>query len=127
MKKSCSVVFLSFVLFLLVSCEKSLSNDREFDYQSQKQCCDASENFFKTKYHVKGSYQCHYNTKLHKCFILISLSSSDRVIGLMDVKQNKYYGIFYLNANGIQSCKVSGRKCKSEEEWNKLVRPYMTE
>ncbi len=127
MKKSCWVVFLSFVLCLLVSCEKSLSDNRDSDYQSQKQCCDDSEKFFKTKYRVEGSYQCHYNTKLHKCFILISLSSSDTVIGLMDVKQNKYYGHFYLNADGIQSCNVLGKKCKSEAEWNNLLKPYLLE
>ena len=128
MKKIRSVISLSFlVLFLLVGCEKFSSNNREVDYKLQKQCGEDSERFFKKTYNdlFEGFHENHYNKKLNKCFIVVNNTKSYWK-SFYDVNESKLHGLY--TPDGV-SCFVFEKKCesKSEEEWDKLVKPYMEE
>jgi hypothetical protein len=91
----------------------------------------------------------HYNKQLNKCFILVEWHYHSKLAGpggsswtndmeLRDVYENFEYGEFgenhytYLNQSPSNNdevirCEVFGAKCKSGEEFNNLVRPYVNE
>jgi len=119
MKKIDSVISLSFlVLFLLVGCD-----NKKVDYQLQEQCGKRSEEYSK-KFTNSRFHQNHYNKKLNKCFILVNESEKSGK-GLFDVNESKIYGIY--STKDYLSCYVLEKECKSEEEWDSLVKPYMEE
>lgn len=128
MKRFSSVISLLFiVLLLLVSCEKSSSDNRELDYKLQKQCGEDSQRFFKKTYNssFEGFYENHYNKKLNKCFIVVN---NNKIYwkSFYDVNESKLHGLF--SPDGV-SCFVFEKKCetKTREEWDSLVKPYMEE
>jgi hypothetical protein len=130
MKKIVLIVSLLFLfLFLIVGCEKSSSNNREVDYTLQRQCGEDSEKFYKEKFSfpTPGEHQSHYNKTMNKCFLLVKDSVMETK-GLWDVNENKQYGVYYHNHNGITvNCNILDKKCKSEEEFDSLVKPYMND
>jgi hypothetical protein len=81
------------------------------------------------------NYKNHYNIKLNKCFVLINTTSyphsksNDALIikvlwGINEVK--KYGSVTRLRRQpNPTDCSVKDRICKSESEWNSLVKPYM--
>ena len=46
---------------------------------------------------------------------------------LVDINENNFYGSFSKSGEMIVFCNVSGKECKSEQEWDLLVAPYMEE
>ncbi len=93
---------------------------------------------------TKCSYINHYNRKMNKCYIVITTSifyhrrEGKRVDTLIyhilyDVLENNDFGYssLYINSkeptSQVSDCYVVDNKCKTEEEWFKLVKPYMEE
>jgi len=79
------------------------------------------------------SYQSHYNKKTNKCFIILnehgfkkSNKTSYKMKSLFNMNEKKKYGFFY-NIGKSTICNVLENKCKSEQEWDFLVKSYMEE
>lgn len=96
-------------------------------YELQEKCGKRCEERFKNNYKPEyAMYQSHYNKKLNKCFILVHFFKQN-IKALFDVNENKQYGIFSPNIEDKSSCGVLEKECKTEDEWNALVKPYMEE
>lgn len=83
--------------------------------------------------HSHSTYRCHYNQNLNTCFMLVTSRGYTKIDTkiyhnkpLFDINENKEYGFFDDKKTSI-ICILSGKKCKSGEEWNSLVKPYMEE
>lgn len=91
----------------------------------------------------------HYNTKLNKCFVFVEWHYNSpwvtpgeylwmKVINLNDVYENSKYAQFSENhythtkpqfstQEEVITCDVAGTKCKTNTEFNDLVRSYMND
>jgi hypothetical protein len=125
--------------------QNTYSSSKEEDYKLQERCGKYCDEMFKREFgngltsdessSMISSYQNHYNKKLNKCFILVKTTSYLKVKKrdvllvkeLVDINENKFYGSFSKSGEMIVFCNVSGKECKSEQEWDKLVKPYMEE
>jgi len=111
------------------------------DYESQEICSKQSKKFFQNKYGNRTTsngnrqgfsiYKCHYNKNMNKCFILITTTETMGNItwkykSIFDIKENQEIGNCNFSKGSWVMCKVSGKVCNSEE-WDSLVKPYMTE
>lgn len=112
--------FLSIVIVFIISmigCDNKLST-KEL-YQLQEQCGKSCKEYNEGR---GGWYECHYNKKLNKCFYsrFHLMEGSE----LFDLHEHKCLGrcvddscsFYVLNKRGIK-----------QDEWDKLVKPYMTE
>lgn len=139
------IVFLTTSFMSLVGC----SDNKKVDYQLQEQCGKRSEELFKTRYGVLDSvgvktvtgfdvytHSNHFNKKLNKCFQIVEVSSCKNIgqvvsnnKELLDINENKKYGeiLEFPNQHKIFHCYVEQSKCKSIDQWNSLVKPYMEE
>jgi hypothetical protein len=90
-----------------------------------------------TGYDIKNfhhSYTSHYNKKLNQCFIEIVSVAEDEsgqqdslMMELYDVHENELYAMFY-NTSEKMDCSLyvpQAKKCNSQEQWNRLVNPFM--
>ena len=119
-------------------------NDRKVDYQLQESCGKSSRELFTERYgngllqidnqNIIVSYKNHYNKKLNKCFILLKSETVVKreiiqtLITLGDLNENKEYGRFqFTKENQFVGCVLLEKECKSESEWDLLVKPYMEE
>jgi len=84
----------------------------------------------------------HYNIKSNSCFILITTSvtlehkkpDSDCMGSkqeLWNINENNQLGFFYQykcrDSSNLDTCRVSAANCKSQGEWELLIRPYMND
>lgn len=118
------------------------------EYELQDKCGRRCEEIFKKEYGKGGitsdesgqmmsGYQNHYNKKLNKCFMNIMTTSYPKdktrdvliMKNIWDVNENREYGSFIRlrKSPTPNDCKVLDKICKSEEEWDTLVKPYMEE
>jgi hypothetical protein len=151
------ILFLSFliffftILFVSLSGCNNLNTIKENSYASgnnlkneaylSEKCEKKCEDHFRKEYgngrlndgKRTVSYQSHYNTKLNKCFIMLTttffvekykLSYKEKF--LFDVNYLRDYAFFH-NSGKITFCDVERNKCNSEDEWVSLVKPYMEE
>lgn len=74
-------------------------------------------------------FENHYNIRLNKCFLLEDNTSitrdqgkvhKTRLLTLIDVHGNKVTGSF-----SPINCDVQEKKCRTEEEFRALIRPFM--
>lgn len=109
------------------------------NFEMQERCAKLAQEFFDKQGYVladHADYQCHYNRKLNKCFILITtdvfLDNSTTEIQeytLKDILDNKYYG-GYREETGLQVgfptpyYIMDDKKCSSTE-WHKRLKQYM--
>ena len=112
------IVFFTTSFMFVIGC----SDNRKVDYQLQEQCGKRSDDYCKNCNSDSESYKNHYNKKLNKCFILVMKGENGKL--LMDVNERKQYGFFFSNKDDF-FCDVLDKSCKSIEEWDKLVKPYM--
>lgn len=71
------------------------------------------------------THQSHYNARLDKCFILLNYTKKPLKV-LKEINENKIYGAIRSQKDGTTiTCNVLEKTCKSEAEWNALVKPYM--
>lgn len=153
----CVLIVFSITSFVsLIGCNKenpkeqppvSLStqdDERKVDYQLQESCGKISRELFTEKYgngllqmdnqNIIVSYKNHYNKKLNKCFILVKSETIVKreiiktLITLGDLNENKEYGrLQFTKENQLVGCALLEQGCKSESEWNLLIKPYMEE
>jgi hypothetical protein len=92
------------------------------------------------------TYTDHYNKQLNKCFILVDYRYHPSFLGgvnpwvkdltLWDVQENAKYGKFSEThvtnlkptlkmEDNVLTCEVYGKKCQTEDEFNKLVAPFL--
>jgi uncharacterized membrane protein YhiD involved in acid resistance len=121
MKKTLLSILLIFIISI-VGCnsqqtptkEKSSISQKEL-YDLQEKCRKQSEDWVEKKYKGKKySYNNHYNNKLNKCFILVF----EKQLG---------YLVVFNDRGGVFIGYILGKKCETEEEWDKFVKPYMEE
>jgi hypothetical protein len=104
-----------------------------------------SENWSRDKDTILLDYTNHYNKKTNQCFILVeyhySLDKSGSWVNdmtLFDVYENvRYAGVnkntmiylkpTYRSEEFVYGCEVGDKKCKTVEEFNNLVSPYMND
>lgn len=83
-----------------------VTNQRSTDIESQAKCRDDAAKYFSSKNYKNSDgfdYINHYNSKLNRCFILItgrSLNDNSLFIDLYDAIEGKHYATF----NGHVSC-----------------------
>jgi hypothetical protein len=147
---SCMVVFTVFIIQSVYSAstETKTLTTKEL-YELKERCGKTCAQRFKQEYGKEGiysdkdnkggrGYSSHYNAKLNKCFILIEDTSfspaASRNKMLWDVNENKEYGGYYAFRKDTKSlydtiaqCEVLRKPCKSEQEWDSLVKPFMEE
>lgn len=114
------------------------------DYELQEQCVKRSKEYFNKKFGneivitkdgmIIRNYTNYYNKKQNKCFFLLTSTHTfnnkkeDNLLleDLLDINENKEYG-YYIGRGKKIGCFFLDKSCKSEEEWNSLVKPYMEE
>jgi len=82
---------------------------------------------------VSGNYKNHYNFRLNKCFYLEVMNTQDRaeppytIMTLYDLNGSLEIAS-YSKVEGVDApsiCVVQDKKCKSEQEWRSLLKPFM--
>jgi hypothetical protein len=131
------IVFFTTSFISIVGCNNQKSTKEQ--YQLQEQCGKRSEEWFKNKYGNEDepslSFQCHYNKKMNKCFIVITMDSKNKLNNkpyykksLFDINENKEYGFFFIDDKETNCFFIiSNKECKHRLEWENLVKPYMEE
>lgn len=82
------------------------------------------------------TFQNHYSAALNKCFYLEVLTSQNykklprytsTLMTLYDLHEHKEYASFYKRSDSHlpTECRVGDKVCRSESEWNDLLKPYM--
>lgn len=126
-------------LFLLpLNAYSSESGDHSAVQQNCDQSCEEyfcniyDDGYSKTDKVLEiNAYKNHYNKRMRACIMSIT-TSRNRMYWkrLFNVHTNKTYGEYISMTNGdpiVYVCRVLDEECKSEEEWDLLVRPIMEE
>ena len=143
----CAAV-IGFTLGVLTWPATSLAATSKEVYELQERCGKRSEEFFE-RYYGNGilntedgtsitKYRNHYNTKLNKCFVLLSFQDiphkdkskrPSTSMTLLDINENREYAHFFQTVGEQHPwlCEVVDKLCSSQGEWNSLVYPYMEE
>lgn len=136
-----AIVFIGIILYFFYN-SYTISNKEK--YELQEQCGKTAREWFSGSFEdfavaevsVTYSYTNHYNKKLNKCFVLVkhytyypkNKQDSSFSLQLLDVNENKMYGIFGKYDDGrINGCGVTDKRCDSEAQWDALAKPYMEE
>jgi len=128
--------------------------DAAVDYDLQARCSkDArawfNENWLRDKDTFILDYTNHYDAKLNKCFILVEYhynsafhplngSAWANDLTLIDVHENAKYAKFAERhvtnmeptisvVNEVITCEAVGKKCNTNDEFYKLIGPYMND
>ena len=81
----------------------------------------------------REDYRAHHNARLNKCFYEETYRSPTPVgsnlwVYLFDLPENRIYGGFHRSTNiGFFYCNLQDEECRSEAEWEALVKTYMEE
>jgi len=132
------IVFFTTSFIYLVGCnnqpptkeQNSVSENKiKVDYELQEQCGKRCEEWFKKEYEGRKCFHTnHYNKKMNKCLILVVCSEGgvqNQIV--LNVNESKKIGGFSDFGQGLVLCSMLGKECKSKEEWDSLVKPYMEE
>ena len=107
------------------------------NFKMQEKCAKLAQEYF-NNYGYQPSfdhatYECHYNRKINKCFILTSTDifldnhkTEIRDFILTDVLYNKVCGS-YREDMGFPTMYIIDDKRCSSEEWHKRAKKYMEE
>jgi hypothetical protein len=111
-------------------------------YQLQERCGKFADETFRKGFGngigdhgQRHNYQAHYNARLNKCFFLVISIYTDTeplkmtyVYTILDLLENREYGNFQRDTElGVIACTVQKTLCRSEAEWDNLIKPYMDE
>jgi hypothetical protein len=133
---------LTALLLIVVAASTTRSEPDTALYQLQERCGKSAAQLFAKEYDGgKGmkntllSYQAHYSPRLNKCFFLerswsfeAEKNASIQSLQLFDLHENKEYGSFWSRSDfGVSDCRVQDTKCRSEDEWYKLAKPFLEE
>ncbi len=111
------------------------------EYELKKKCgVEAGEYFVsihgngqptKDNNNNTSGYTNHYNKKLNACYILTwSSNGKDNSKMLEDVHENAMIGLMSYEANSAGNtyyCNVGEKQCSTIKEFDKLIKPYMTQ
>jgi hypothetical protein len=120
------------------------------DFDSQTKCSAGAVAMFNDWEKVEKEshsntmmdYRAHFNSAANKCFVTISRLGRDghslsELVSLMNVYENSNDGEYWeyrkkKNRNDtatleLYSCRVFDKKCGDRDEFDKLVKPVMTE
>lgn len=144
-----SVSFIILICLFLLLPSNTYSSSINEDYELKEKCGKTSREYFEKKHgngivnnevlQTRLSFENHYYKKMNICFFLSSSNGfmkdkngnlTERIIGkiLLDVNENKTYGSFVSGSkSSVVACEVMGNICKTESEWDLLVKPYMEE
>jgi hypothetical protein len=108
--------------------------------------CAAGAKTFVERLDSVASYSSHYNKKLDKCFVHVmfyfgqinedvksahgkthTLKHPDWMVALYNVFDGKMIGNSAYIGTEKQDCWVENTKCKTNEEFENLINPYMEE
>ncbi len=111
-------------------------------YQPLQEKCTEQAKKFVEHLDTPTTYTCHYNKRLKKCFLCVQfnidriklrggktrvLKHPQRMVVLYDVPKGKMIGNCTYVGIDKQECWVRKTKCKTKDEFEKLIRPYMEE
>jgi len=129
MKKWLICIFILSFIISLAGCHFLSLTKKQYALQEkcEKQGEAWSKSYLQKYPSDKFTYESHYNQKLNKCFMLVTYSKS-QLKSLKSVSENKIYGSLLARQDSKTIiCNVLENKCKTEKEWNALVKPYMEE
>jgi len=142
-KEYWGIIFMLTFSFLLLPSNIYSSSIKEKD-ELQEKCGKYCEEYFSKTYgngiievdngQENWTYDNHYNKKLNKCFILTTtlVSTKNKTSGgkrkeIFDILEETSYGEFMMIDGQLIFCNVLKEKCRFENEWDLLVKPYMEE
>ena len=107
----------------------------------QTKCSREARTFFAVKYKRDKSttflnYMYHFNRAENVCFVFVEWHADNAPLGSMssttlwNTQKNSRVGVFFDNHSPegkeiISRCDVNGVSCKTFDEFNKLVQPFM--
>jgi hypothetical protein len=124
--------------------------DAAVDYDLQAKCSKDAKVWFHDNWQSDGdtvllNYTNHYNKAMNKCFVMVEYHyTTDKATGswanlmsLWDMYENAQFADFaehhYVRykpkietSEELITCKVAGTKCTAIEQFNSLVRPYLS-
>ncbi len=113
-----------FVFSIPLSCgdNRRVLEIKRLKYELQERCGQRAEQVYKDKYgpSPNRSYENHYNTRLNKCFLLVTDSTGQY---LLDVNENMQSMFVFLDGK----CTIAWQRCGGYDEWNQFVRAMMQE
>lgn len=96
-------------------------------FSSSGEVCRGSKKFVRQVSNV-ANFTNHYNKKLDRCFIRVTFygkNHSEYLVQLCDVFEGTVIGAFSSIGDGIGH--VGNKTCKSMDEFEALIKPYMEE
>jgi len=137
------IASLLFLLSFTAICQANVSND---EYESKKRCGEEAARYF-SELHGKGEiitdtgivsagYLPHYNKTNNACYIqrfVVNISAKGtptRISKIVEeIHANSLIG-YCLTKYGdatADSCIVGEARCSAEQEFDNLIKPYMTQ
>jgi hypothetical protein len=108
---------------------------------NQVKCSGEARTFFELKYKRDKSttflnYMNHFNRAENACFVLVEWRADNAPLGsisstsLWNTEKNYRVGVLFDNHSPdgkqiVSRCAVNGVSCKTFDEFNKLVQPFM--
>jgi hypothetical protein len=144
-------VHLTIALAATVITTRVTAEPNKEQYELQERCGKRAEQMFKSDNPGQSggsittntdngqditTYQNHYSATLNKCFYLLIVTGvnykehpqyTTTLMTLLDLNENKEYGTFFKRSDmaGPAHCNVQQNSCRSEREWQELLKPYM--
>ena len=116
---------------------QSTTDTRKGTYELQEKCARDAHEWYKQNWKegppiagLTTDYTNHYNARMGKCFMVLQVTivekTADHTNRLMDVLENRDVGVVeWFEGKLPSTCTFNGQPCKSADEWNALVKPYM--
>jgi hypothetical protein len=78
----------------------------------------------------RANYENRYNSRLNKCFYMeVTYHERGkeplRAMRLYDLNENREIAGYHEWGNALVYCWVQEKKCRNEEEWRALIKPFM--
>ncbi len=134
------------LIFLIIGCSVAYyfvamgaSRSAKVGFELQEKCAKLAGEFFSKNYTLPSgggyhvNYECHYNKKLNKCFILVTdelyYDNNQKFVEhhtLKDILANKVYGS-YTHETGLKDIFMMDDKICSSDVWHRQAKKYMEE
>jgi hypothetical protein len=117
---------LSVVLLASSAQAQSAKEKYELSAQCAKQAADIFRNEWDRPRGFAANYENHYSLRFSKCFYIeITNAQEGSFRSMRLLHQNREMGGYDKWADTVVYCEMQGNRCASEEEWRKLIKPYM--
>lgn len=133
------------ILVLLTAYQTCQAGSLKDEYELKKKCGEDAALYFSGEGKSKTDnsdvvvisyiYENHYNKRFNACIILTETIKRVGNIGIVvekhiyNIYENELiaYFSYFRDKDYVAMCKINDRECKTEAEFNKLVRPYMVQ